>query len=81
MDRVIADEGYRKIMWTVDTVDWSERYKPDLWVAHGMGQLKGRGDGLILMHDIHKTTADHLDGFIRQIKALGEVEFLDGSDL
>jgi peptidoglycan-N-acetylglucosamine deacetylase len=81
VDRVVRGMGYRLVIWNVDTVDWSPNYKPDKWVQHGINQIRARASSVVLNHDVHKTTADHLDSFIRRIKALGNVTFGSPSDL
>jgi peptidoglycan/xylan/chitin deacetylase (PgdA/CDA1 family) len=81
VDRVVRGLGYRMVLWNVDTVDWSQAYKPDKWVTHGLNQIRARADSVVLNHDVHKTTADHLDRFIRRIEALGNVTFGAPADL
>jgi hypothetical protein len=63
--------GYQLCFWNVDTLDWNESYRPDGWVSHGVAQFKGRDKTIVLNHDVHETTADHLDLFISEIIALG----------
>ncbi|PEN04754.1 hypothetical protein CRI93_14695 [Longimonas halophila] len=70
VDKLIQEEGYLKVMWNVDTLDWDKRSKA--WVQHGMDQISNREDSLVLMHDIHPTTAEHVNELITRIKSLGE---------
>jgi hypothetical protein len=44
-------------------------------VSHGVAQFKGRDNTIVLNHDIHESTADHLDLFISEIIALGPTSF------
>jgi peptidoglycan/xylan/chitin deacetylase (PgdA/CDA1 family) len=81
VDRVVRGLGYRLVIWSVDTVDWSRAFKPDKWVRHGVNQISARSNSVVLNHDVHKTTVDHLDTFIRRIKALGNVTFGSPADL
>jgi peptidoglycan/xylan/chitin deacetylase (PgdA/CDA1 family) len=81
VDRVIAELGYRLVIWNVDTVDWNKAYQPTKWVGHGVAQVKARKSSVVLNHDIHRTTADHLDSFITKIKTLGNVRFGAPEDL
>jgi peptidoglycan/xylan/chitin deacetylase (PgdA/CDA1 family) len=81
VDRVVRGLGYRLVMWNVDTNDWDRRYQPTGWVRLGINQISARSRAVVLNHDIHKTTADHLDTFIRRIKALGNVAFGSPMDL
>ncbi|MCX7645356.1 MAG: polysaccharide deacetylase family protein [Rhodobacteraceae bacterium] len=75
VDAVVASLGYRTILWNVDTLDWSRAYQPDRWVDHGLAQIAARPSSLVLAHDIHKTTAAHLDSFLRRIKAIRGATF------
>jgi peptidoglycan/xylan/chitin deacetylase (PgdA/CDA1 family) len=81
VDRVLAGLGYRIVIWNVDTVDWNKAYQPAKWVSHGVAQVKARKSSVVLNHDIHRTTAEHLDSFITKIKALGNVRFGAPADL
>lgn len=75
VDAIIAAEGYNNVMWNVDTLDWQKR--SIAWVNHGMRQIRAREDSLVLMHDIHATTAAHVEMLITQILALdGETRFV-----
>lgn len=75
VDRTIAELGYRQVLWSVDTLDWSSKYQPGGWVQHGVEQIKKRKNSIVLMHDIHATTANNLGLFIEQINLLGDTEF------
>lgn len=81
VDSVVSELGYRLLLWNVDTVDWNQKYKPDKWVPHGINQIKARQDSVVLNHDIHKTTAAHLESFLRKIKAIRGVQFQTPEDL
>lgn len=76
-DRVLVEEGYTKIMWNVDSLDWHRDYKKDgAWVDHAMAQIKAREDSIFLAHDIHATTVNHVEALVKQIKRLQGVEFV-----
>ncbi|MGL4489259.1 MAG: polysaccharide deacetylase family protein [Rhizobiaceae bacterium] len=81
VDEVVAELGYRLVIWNVDTVDWSAHYKPDKWVQHGINQIKTRQSSVVLNHDIWKTTADHLDIFLRKIKTIRGAKFQPAATL
>ena len=81
VDDVAADLGYRLVLWSVDTIDWSANYKPDKWVQHGINQIKARKSSVVLNHDIHRTTAGNLDLFIQKIKAISGAKFKLASTL
>ena len=77
VDRVVEEMGFDQVMWSVDTNDWRRENRPDKWVQVGLEALKRQQESVVLMHDMHQTTADHVDFFIEQIKALGPVEFFN----
>lgn len=81
VDEVVAELGYRLVIWNVDTVDWSADFKPDKWVQHGISQIKARQSSLVLNHDIHRTTAANLGLFIQKIKAISGAKFQPASSL
>jgi peptidoglycan/xylan/chitin deacetylase (PgdA/CDA1 family) len=81
VDEVVAELGYRLVIWNVDTVDWSAHYKPDKWVQHGINQIKARQSSVVLNHDIWKTTADNLDTFLQKIKAIRGAKFQPAATL
>lgn len=54
----------------IDSQDWRVRSSKPV-IARIMAGLKARGRGIILMHDIHKWTADALPTLLAQLKAGG----------
>lgn len=68
VSKVLQDEGYLNLHWNVDTLDWQK--KSDAWVDHSMDQIEAREDSLVLMHDVHPTTASRVGDLIRRIKSL-----------
>jgi peptidoglycan-N-acetylglucosamine deacetylase len=81
VDSVTSNLGYRTIIWNVDTVDWNKAYQPTKWVTHGIAQIRARSNSVVLNHDIHASTANQLDTFIRKIKQIGNVRFMKASTL
>lgn len=81
VDEVVAELGYRLVIWNVDTVDWSADFKPDKWVPHGINQIKARQRSVVLNHDIWRTTAANLDLFIQKIKAINGAKFQPAASL
>lgn len=75
VEKVSKELGYQLYFWNVDTLDWKESHRPDGWVSHGLAQFNGRDNTIVLNHDIHESTADHLDLFISEILALGPTRF------
>jgi peptidoglycan-N-acetylglucosamine deacetylase len=81
VDRAAAALGYRTLMWNVETDDWDPKNWPLRWVELGLRNLQYETDAIVINHDIHDATAQHLDLFIRRIKASGEARFMQASDL
>jgi peptidoglycan/xylan/chitin deacetylase (PgdA/CDA1 family) len=54
----------------IDSQDWRVRSTKPV-IARVMAGLKARGRGIILMHDIHKWTADAVPQILAQLKAGG----------
>jgi peptidoglycan/xylan/chitin deacetylase (PgdA/CDA1 family) len=71
--RVVEDLGYHHVSWNVDTRDWNPEYQPDEWVRFAFDQIRGRERSVVLAHDIHRTTADHLADLLRLIEGIGGV--------
>jgi peptidoglycan/xylan/chitin deacetylase (PgdA/CDA1 family) len=67
IDRVVSELGYRQVLWNVDTRDWNPKYQPDFWVERAVSQIRKRRSAIVLAHDIHKTTADHVGTLIERI--------------
>jgi peptidoglycan/xylan/chitin deacetylase (PgdA/CDA1 family) len=56
------------VLWDIDTLDWKHR-NPDKLLAQVKGSTK---DGsIILMHDIHQSTADGLDAVLAYLQSEG----------
>ncbi|MBO0586059.1 polysaccharide deacetylase family protein [Sporosarcina sp. E16_8] len=56
------------VLWDVDTLDWKHR-DPNQLLEHVKGATK---DGsIVLMHDIHKSTADGLDAVLAYLQSEG----------
>jgi len=72
---ILQEEGYMMVLWNVDTLDWKYK-KEGAWVEHGMQQVKAREDCIVLMHDIHKTTVDHVERLIQRIKRIPNARFV-----
>jgi peptidoglycan-N-acetylglucosamine deacetylase len=81
VDEVVAGLGYRLVLWSVDTVDWSKDFKPVKWVEHGINQIKARQSSVVLNHDIWKSTADNLDSFLNKIEAIKGTQFKPAATL
>ena len=76
VDQVIDELDYRTVMWTVDPEDWrAERKSEGVWVDFAMDGIKKREDSLVLMHDIHKSTVEHVGTLIERIVKLKRIRF------
>ncbi|AGA65220.1 Peptidoglycan N-acetylglucosamine deacetylase [Liberibacter crescens BT-1] len=73
-DRILHSMGYHILFWNVDTEDWKRHQG---WVDFGMRQIRNLNECLVLMHDIHYTTANQLEKFIKEIKEIGDASFVD----
>lgn len=60
-------EGLAQILWDVDTMDWRDRNSP-LVARRAAGAPAG---SVVLLHDIHKTTADAVPALLRDLRAKG----------
>ncbi len=61
------------VVFSADVVadDWHHRIKPDQIIARAMSRLEARGKGILLLHDIHKATAEALPGLLKALKEHG----------
>lgn len=76
VEAVLADMGLSVLLWQVDSNDWrpeNKRHLPNIVsnICSGHYSLKGGRGGVILMHDIHRTTGTVLPDVIREIKTQG----------
>ncbi|WP_413586624.1 polysaccharide deacetylase family protein [Bdellovibrio sp. HCB274] len=79
----IKREGYYPFHWDIDTNDWSKIKRKALPVS-ALEQICSSKGGVILMHDVHKWTADNLAVLIESIRQSGhtfasEAEIIDYS--
>ncbi|MGF6989521.1 peptidoglycan/xylan/chitin deacetylase (PgdA/CDA1 family) [Lachnospiraceae bacterium PM6-15] len=66
--KVSANMTLPAIFWTIDTRDWETKNKD----ANVAATLQGAGDGhIILLHDIHKSTAESVEPIILGLYAQG----------
>lgn len=82
LKRSVTGLDMQIMMWNIDPQDWkknSDGARPNektlvKRVLDGLAQSGNKG--IVLLHDIHKTTADHLCALIHALKAQG-FQFLD----
>ncbi|MEM9217845.1 MAG: polysaccharide deacetylase family protein [Cyanobacteria bacterium P01_F01_bin.150] len=75
-EAVLAEMGLSLLLWQVDSNDWrpeNKRHLPHIVhnVCSGTYSLKGGRGGVILLHDIHRTTGTVLPDIIHEINAQG----------
>lgn len=71
------DHNYAIVLWSIDSLDWKHRNPSDIINLI----LKDLTDGaIILLHDIHQTTADSLPQLLSTLKEEG-YEFVTVSEL
>jgi peptidoglycan/xylan/chitin deacetylase (PgdA/CDA1 family) len=81
VDAVLAAAGYRMILWDVEPRDWDPEFRDRRWVTNGIDFVRQRDCARIVLHDIHRSTADNLDRFIAGLKAEGDVVLEEPSSL
>ena len=61
------------VVFSSDTVadDWHRRIRPADIVARAMRRLEARGKGILLLHDIHKSTVMALPALLKELKQKG----------
>jgi len=72
---VIKDEAAARglVIFSTDTVadDWHRHIKPRDIVSRAMSRLEKRGRGILLLHDIHKSTVTALPELLKELKEKG----------
>lgn len=77
-DETITDQlNVPNVLWTIDTLDWKHRDSKKTVLAVKEGAKNG---SIVLMHDIHQTTADALDEILATLQKQG-YEFVTVSEL
>src|ERR1700761_2202269 len=71
IEKELAQRGL--IVFSSDTVadDWHRRIRSEDIVRLSLSRLEARGKGILLLHDIHKTTANALPDLLKKLKAAG----------
>ena len=65
--------------WNVDSLDWQD-HNPQSVADRVKQQMAGRGKGIVLMHDIHASTAAATQILIPQLVQQGNVKFVTMSE-
>jgi peptidoglycan/xylan/chitin deacetylase (PgdA/CDA1 family) len=71
IEKELADRSL--VVFSSDTVadDWHRRIRSTDIVRLAVSRLEARGRGILLLHDIHRTTADALPDLLNKLKAAG----------
>ncbi|PIC71314.1 1,4-beta-xylanase [Sporosarcina sp. P16b] len=67
-DRVRESTKLPVVLWNVDTLDW-DHHDPELILEHVAQDA--RAGSIILMHDIHESTADGLEAVLENLQSQG----------
>jgi peptidoglycan/xylan/chitin deacetylase (PgdA/CDA1 family) len=81
VDEIVSGVGYHMVLWDVETRDWDPEFRNPRWVTNGIEFVRQRDSARVLLHDIHRTTADNLGRFIVDLKACGDVVLEEPSTL
>jgi len=65
---IATEMGYKILNWNVDSLDWKLRADGE-WVEHAITELGGLGKEVVLMHDIHISTAYDLPNLLTHLMA------------
>jgi peptidoglycan/xylan/chitin deacetylase (PgdA/CDA1 family) len=71
IEKELAQRGL--VVFSSDTVadDWHRRIRSEDIVRLSISRLEARGKGILLLHDIHRTTANALPDLLKKLKAAG----------
>ena len=68
VERVAGDMGYSIIIWNLDTLDWKYRNPTRIY---NVIMSKVQDGSVILLHDLHETTADAMEQVIPRLVSEG----------
>ncbi|MFM6927693.1 MAG: polysaccharide deacetylase family protein [Bdellovibrio sp.] len=66
LKQYLRGAGIGEFFWSIDSEDWKNK-SPQKLIDDVMVQLKARGKGVILFHDIQRKTAEALPEILRQL--------------
>lgn len=66
LKQYLRNNGIGEFFWSIDSEDWKNK-TPQKVIADVMSQLRARGRGVILFHDIQRKTAEALPELLRQL--------------
>jgi peptidoglycan/xylan/chitin deacetylase (PgdA/CDA1 family) len=69
---VVHRLGYELTLWDNDPRDWkSDCQSESQWVTNAISAVDERNAGVIVCHDIHQRTVEHLDSLIEALSTRG----------
>jgi peptidoglycan-N-acetylglucosamine deacetylase len=77
VERLARDNGSSLVLWSVDSLDWKNK---QVNAIHSTVEKEMTPGAIILLHDVHSTTADALPGLLTMLEKEG-YEFLTVSQL
>jgi peptidoglycan-N-acetylglucosamine deacetylase len=77
VERLAYDNGSSLVLWSVDSLDWKNK---QVNAIYSTVQKELTPGAIILLHDVHTTTADALPGLLTMLEKEG-YEFLTVSEL
>ncbi|MBW3112310.1 polysaccharide deacetylase family protein [Bacillus sp. MCCB 382] len=77
VETLAHDNGSSLVLWSVDSLDWKNK---NVNAIHSTVQKEMAPGAIILLHDVHSTTADALPGLLTMLEKEG-YEFLTVSQL
>ena len=77
--RVLDEDGYTTVFWTADSLDWKIS-RGGAWVDRVVELVGPQRDPIVLMHDVHPTTVDHVGDLVSRLRELEPVEFVQLDD-
>jgi peptidoglycan/xylan/chitin deacetylase (PgdA/CDA1 family) len=66
----LAARGRKSIMWSIDSLDWSDPLASSI-ASRVMSEARMRRHGIILMHDIHRQSAEALPAILSGLQDMG----------
>lgn len=66
LQRYIGEIDMTMVLWSIDSLDWKSR---NAIAVNGSVQKNMKAGSIILLHDIHQTTADALPKLLNELKA------------
>jgi peptidoglycan/xylan/chitin deacetylase (PgdA/CDA1 family) len=70
--QVVQQLGYELTLWDNDPRDWKSGYQSESqWVTNAISAVDQRNARIIVCHDIHQRTVEHLESLIKELFTRG----------